>query len=154
MVRVYSYAESPDRFAPGTKLVLMDADGGLTHIAVQKSQPHKQVVRLALADIATREQAEALAGRRVYCEKKDLPALEQDTYYWNDLIGMSVYTVEDEYLGKLDSIIPTGANDVYVVKTSADFPVEEILLPAIGSVVIEVDVGQNRMRVELPEGLI
>jgi len=154
MVRVYSYAESPDRFAPGVTLVLMDGDGGPMHVKVQQSLPHKQLVRLSLAGIATREQAEALAGRLVFCEKKDLPPLEPDTYYWNDLIGMSVYSVDDEYLGKVDHIIPTGANDVYVVKTPADFPVEEILLPAIASVILEVDVGQGRMRVELPEGLI
>jgi 16S rRNA processing protein RimM len=67
---------------------------------------------------------------------------------------MSVYGPKNEYLGRITEIIETGANDVYVVKTPDGYPVEEILLPAIASVVIEVDVAGRRMKVVLPEGLI
>ena len=83
-----------------------------------------------------------------------MPPLEDDTYYWIDLIGMAVFGPDDEYLGHITEIITTGANDVYVVKTPDDYQVKEILLPAISSVIIEVDMAAKRMCVVLPEGLI
>jgi 16S rRNA processing protein RimM len=110
---------------------------------------------LALKDITTRTQAEELVDCIVWISKKSLPPLnEEDTNYWFDLIGMAVFGQYNEYLGQITEIIETGANDVYVVKTPEDYPVKEILLPALTSVVIEVDTAGKRMRVELPEGLI
>lgn len=153
-VRVYSYAESAECFARHTTLVLMDGHGGTQLRKIEWSQPYKQVMRLIFEGIRDRDQAEAMAGWGVYIAKKDLPPLEADAYYWSDLIGMSVYTTEGEHLGVVEQIIPTGANDVYVVKTPPGHAVKEILLPAIASVILEIDVDGQRMRVQLPEGLI
>ena len=153
-VRVYSYAESPECFAQQTTLVLIDGQGGTQRRKIEWSQPHKQVVRLILEGISHRDQAEAMAGWGVYIAKKDLPPLEADSYYWSDLIGISVYTMEGEHLGVVEQIIPTGANDVYVVKTPPGYAVREILLPAIESVILEIDVAGGRMQVQLPEGLV
>jgi len=153
-VRVYSYAESPECFAQQRTLVLVDGRGVTQLRKIEWSQPYKQVVRLVLEGIRHRDQADAMAGWGVYIAKKDLPPLEADSYYWSDLIGISVFTTEGEHLGVVEQIIPTGANDVYVVKTPPGHAVKEILLPAIASVVIEIDVPGRRMRVQLPEGLI
>ena len=47
-------------------------------------------------------------------ERGLLPETEDDEYYWVDLIGLAVYSADGAYLGRLDSIFPTGSNDVYV----------------------------------------
>ena len=60
-----------------------------------------------------------------------------------------VYSSDDQYLGRLDSIIETGANDVYVVHKED----REILIPALKSVVRSIDIESKIMQVELPEGL-
>ncbi len=39
-------------------------------------------------------------------------------FYWVDIIGLSVFTVEGQYVGRVTSIMPTGSNDVYIVKNS------------------------------------
>ena len=70
-----------------------------------------------------------------------------------DLIGLSVYTIDGDCLGRIDSIIPTGSNDVYVVKNMVDGKENEVLIPALESVVVEVDLNREIMRVDLPEGL-
>jgi 16S rRNA processing protein RimM len=54
-----------------------------------------------------------------------------------------------EFLGRIESIIETGSNDVYVVKSNE----KEVLIPALESVVLEIDLEHKRMQVDLPEGL-
>lgn len=153
-VKVASYAESPDRFAVGAKIVLEAPTGQTRHCVISGSQVYKKIVRLTLEGVETRDAAEALHGWKIFIPKSDLPPLEPDTFYWDDLIGMKVVSVEDENLGRITQIIPTGANDVYVVETPPGHPAGEILIPAISSVVLEVDIDSGVMRVDLPEGLI
>ena len=153
-VKVLAYAESLECFTLQDSLILMDDAGCREQHRVLSVQAHKNTVRLGLMGKTTRDQAEALVGRAVLIPKTSLPPLEADTYYWADLIGMAVYSVGGEFLGQVQEIIPTGANDVYVVKAAQDQPVEEILVPAIASVVVEIDPEKRCMRVDLPEGLM
>lgn len=153
-VKVLAYAESFESFTLESSLILMDAGGRREQHEVLWVQAHKNMVRLGLKNKTTRDQAEDLVGCAVLIPKASLPPLEPDTYYWADLIGMAVYTVGEEYLGQVQGVIPTGANDVYVVKTPKDRPVDEILVPAIASVVVEIDPVRRCMRVDLPEGLM
>lgn len=153
-VKVYSYAESADCFAARKNLVLIGPSGSAVHYGIVKAQAYKNIMRLTLDGVATRDQAEALTGADVFLAKAELPALAPDTYYWSDVIGLSVHTVDGGYLGRIEQIIPTGANDVYVVKTPPEHAVREILIPAIDSVVLDINIEQGRMRVELPEGLV
>ena len=153
-LKVYSYAESMDLYAAGDRIVLVDSAGAAGTYVVIRAQAYKRIVRLALEGITTRDAAEALIGRDVFARREALPPLEPDTYYWNDLIGMEVFADTGERLGRIEQIIPTGANDVYVVRTAPDHPAAEILIPAIASVVLTVDIEGRRMRVALPEGLV
>lgn len=135
-------------------LTLIDAAGAVHCHEVLWSQPHKKLLRLALRGISTREQAQVLIGWGVYIDRTDLPALEHDTHYWVDLLGMEVFTPAGRALGKVQEIIPTGANDVYVIRPTDGREADEILVPAIASVVLDIDVPNRRMVVELPEGLV
>lgn len=58
-------------------------------------------------------------------------------------------TKQGETLGVLRDVLPTGANDVYVVGEGAS----EILIPALKSVVLKIDLEQKRIEVDLPNGL-
>jgi 16S rRNA processing protein RimM len=153
-VRIYSYAETSELFAPHSSLSLVDASGARRKFTVVSAQAQKNVVRLAFQEVATRDQAEALKGCQVCIPRAVLPPLESGTYYWADLIGMAVYTEADDYLGQIQEIIPTGANDVYVVKRPEVPEADEILLPAIATVIVAVDVAGRRMQVRVPEGLV
>ena len=63
---------------------------------------------------------------------------------------MEVWTSEGEYLGAVEDILSTGSNDVYVVRLGD----KEVLVPALGDVVVDVDVERGRMTVDMLEGLI
>jgi 16S rRNA processing protein RimM len=112
-------------------------------------RPHKRLILLSLKGINDRNQSESLVHAEIFIEKGSLPELEEGVYYWADLIGLSVFASDETYMGRIESVIPTGSNDVYVVKDTD----RETLIPALESVVVAVDLEKKIMRVDLPEGL-
>ncbi|MFT5504075.1 MAG: 16S rRNA processing protein RimM [Gammaproteobacteria bacterium] len=93
---------------------LMEKDGRLEEIVVSGKRQGKLVVA-TIDGIDNRDQAEALIGNQLYITPDQLPELDNDDYYWSDLIGMRVYSVDGEYLGEITDMLETGADDVMVV---------------------------------------
>ena len=147
-LKVYSYAESLDVYEPGSRIFVRLPNKIKKKYIVNRAKPHKNIILLLLKDVG-RDEAETLIDSELLIEKSNRPELEENTYYWDDIIGLDVYTTDDEYLGRVDSIIATGSNDVYVVKHDT----QETLIPALASVVLSIDLDQGVMRVNLPEGL-
>ncbi len=75
--------------------------------------------------------------------------LESDTYFWEDLKGVSVFDLREGFLGKIAYVMATGSNDVFVVTGGK----REVLVPGLKSVVLSVDIDKNEMKIDLPEGL-
>jgi 16S rRNA processing protein RimM len=152
-LRVHSYAESIDLYRPGEGISLALADGSTRNLTLQWVCPHGRGLRMGLESVNDRNQAESLVGSLLYIDKARLPALEDDTYYWFELMGLSVYDTAGVLLGRIDEVIPTAANDVYVVKGEVDGRLLETLIPAVGDVVCEIDLEKRTMIVDPPEGL-
>jgi len=148
-LKFWSYAESLDVFEAGRALVARCEAGIETVFEIRWAKPSGRAALLSLKGIATRRQAEALIGCDLFLDQAALPKLEAGTYYWVDLIGIEVYSVDGILLGRIESIFPTGSNDVYVIKQAG----RELLLPALRSVIQSVDLEARRMVVEVPEGL-
>ncbi len=108
---------------------------------------------MSLESVKDRNQAERLVGSVLFVEKSRLPVLDEDTYYWFELVGLSVYDTTGFLLGCIDEVISTGGNDVYVVKGKKDGQYREMLIPAIGDVVLNIDLESKSMIVDPPEGL-
>ncbi|MGW8186449.1 MAG: ribosome maturation factor RimM [Desulfobacterales bacterium] len=151
--KVYCYGESGDILSSGGDIFVKTADGVLQSYEIDWAKPHSRTVLLALKGISDRSQTDKLIGCDIMIDKSNLPVLPAGTYYWHDLIGLSVFTTEGRFLGRLAAVMPTGSNDVYVVRRHADSEKGEMLIPALGSVVVEVNLAENHMRVDLPEGL-
>lgn len=84
----------------------------------------------------------------VFIKTKDAAPLEEGKFYQHEVIGMDVIDESGALLGKISEILNTGANDVYVIQPESG---EEILIPAIKNVVLEIDKSTGKMRVRLPE---
>lgn len=151
-VKVYSYADSVSSFKPGSSVIL-EADGLEKTFIIAWVKSHHKTVLVAFEGITNRDRAEELVGLEFFIARNSLETLEEGVYYWSDIIGLAVYTLENEYLGRVASILQTGSNDVYVVKNKKGQEPAEILVPALDWVVREIDVDQKMMRVDLPEGL-
>jgi len=145
-----SYAESLSVFNPGRSLLIRDSRSRQTSIEIIWVKPHTKTPLILFKGVIDRDQAEALIGAELFIPETELPELDEDIYYWFELIGLEVYTTEEEYLGRIASIMATGSNDVYVVSNKK----KEVLIPALESVVVEINLEHKRMRVNLPEGLI
>ena len=142
--KILSYAESLDVFEPGTALLVRRSDGNENSYEIIRVKPHSRGALLTLKNVANREQANALVGTELYIGRARLPELDNGAYYWFDLIGMNVYTTEDRYIGRLDSIIETGANDVLVVEGE-----RERLIPFVmGQVIVHVDLDKGEIQVD------
>ena len=152
-VKVHSYAESIELYRTGEGILLKLPDGSRTMLTIQWVKPHGRALLMGLDSVADRNQAERLVGSSLFIDKARLPELDADTYYWSDLVGLMVYDPAGNLIGRLDGVIPTPGNDVYVVKGKVDGRLREWLIPAIGDVVLSVDIAEKTMVVDLPEGL-
>lgn len=98
--------------------------------------------------VASREQAQALAGMRLYVDRDALPATEdEDEFYHADLIGLRAELADGTVYGTVKAIYDFGAGDVLEVRT-ADGPLE--MLPFSKACVPVVDVRGGRIVVDLP----
>lgn len=144
-VKIFPYTETFEVFERSQHLTL-DGDS----LKVLALRIHKGTVLATFEGISSRDQAQELTGRLVRTSEENLPPIQEDEYYWYELIGMKVTTVENRELGAISNIIRTGANDVLCV----DGPSGEILLPMIEDVIVEVDTENGAMLVDPLEGLV
>jgi 16S rRNA processing protein RimM len=93
-----------------------------------------------------REGAESLGGLYVAAPREALPKTDADEYYWTDLIGLAVVTESGDALGRVESLIETGANQVLVVR-DGDAAQSKRLLPFITQVIKAVDVPGGKITV-------
>jgi 16S rRNA processing protein RimM len=105
---------------------------------------------LKLSGLDSIEQAELLKGAEIFIRKDSLAKKEEDEFFWYELLGLEVYLVTGEYLGVIREILPTGSNDVYVVRDKG----REFLIPAIHQVVKEINLPQKRIVILPIEGLL
>ncbi|MFO7496030.1 MAG: ribosome maturation factor RimM [Desulfobacterales bacterium] len=151
-LKVRSYAESDELFVPEMTLAVKPPRGEKTLRRVKWVQPHQQGLLMALEGVDSREQAEALRGAGLFIQKRLLTEPQDGAFFWYELIGLRVFTAEDQYLGAVAAVFRTGSNDVYVVR-NPDAERAEILLPAIASVIRDINLDTGVMRVNLLEGL-
>ena len=118
---------------------------------IQEVKYNKNMVLLKLEGIDDISEAEKYKNCYIKINREDALKLEENSYFVVDIIGLEVYTEEEELLGKVIEVFSTGSNDVYTIKNSER---KEILLPAISEVIKKVDIPNKKIIVHLLEGLI
>ncbi len=141
------HTDFPERLQSGRKLLIGEEHRPVTLAGVR---PHANGMLVRLRGIETPEAAGELRNQWVYVRAADVPGLPEGQMYQHELFGFKVVDEQGAPLGELVEIIETGANNVYVVRDASD---HEILLPAIPSVILDLDPVRRLMRVHLLEGL-
>ncbi|ABB33087.1 16S rRNA processing protein RimM [Geobacter metallireducens RCH3] len=117
---------------------------------VDRAAVHRNRVLLTLKGFANINEVLHLVGRELFARRDQFPPLDEGEFYWCDLIGLSVTTSEGLSLGRIEEIIATGSNDVYVVRDGE----REYLIPALEDIVVGVDLDKGIMTVSPTEGLL
>ena len=118
---------------------------------IQSVKFQKNMVILGFKEYTSLNEVEGLRNKELYVDRAHAVKLQKDEYFISDLIGLKVMTDEGADLGELTDVMTTGANDVYVVKTTDG---KEVLLPAIKECVLKVDMNERVMNVHIMEGLL
>jgi 16S rRNA processing protein RimM len=138
-VKVRPRTDVAGRFRKGSRL-LCDGVGELI-IASVRGAADVPIVRFE--GLNTRTDAERIRGRSLRVTRAEARRAAMGAYLWADLLGLRVETPEGKALGIVNEVLRAGETDVLVVR--AEGSREELLLPAIASVVREVDIGGGRI---------
>jgi 16S rRNA processing protein RimM len=148
-VKVLPLTDYPERFEPG-RTVYVGVEPNLTSTEIVSARPHQGMWLVKLASTPDRNAAELLRDQYLMISEEDAMPLAEHENYVHDLLGIEVVAESGERLGTLKAVLFTAANDVYVITGLRG----EVLLPALRSVILEVNLGDRRMVVRVPEGLL
>ena len=146
-VRVKSFcavAEDLERYGP-----LSTETGAEFHLAILR--PIKNGFAARVAEIATKEEADALKGTQLFAARDQLPSLPDDEFYHADLIGLEVFDSGGVLLGRVKSVLDHGAGDILEVQRPDS--AATALLPFTQAAVPTVDLAAGKIIADPPEGV-
>jgi 16S rRNA processing protein RimM len=138
----------PERLKPGMTLYAGQNNQPLKLCSLR---PHGGKTLVAFEGASTREQAQQLVNQVVKVRAEGLPDLPEGEYYHHQLLGLRVFADDGQELGRLEQILETGANEVYLVRAPDG---QELLLPAIDEVILAIDLDKGEVHVHLLPGLL
>lgn len=149
-VKVFPTTDDPARFKK-LKKVFLDTGKEYLEMEIEQVKFFKQFAILKFKGYDSINEIEKYKKKSLLVDRAHAVKLKENEYFIADLLGLEVYTDEEQLLGTLSDVLQTGANDVYVVKMEDD---REVLIPAIRDCILSVDIEERRMRVHLLEGLL
>ena len=145
-IKVYSFTEKLESFLIYKKLYLSKNKKEWLEINIKEIKLHGKTIIANFLEIANRTEAENYKDYLIGVPKDYLPQLNENQYYWNDLIGFEVLNLQNISFGLVDTYIETGANDVIVVKGD-----KERLIPYTPMTVLRVDTINHKIIVDWDE---
>ncbi len=114
-VRVFSYTEPLENIL-NYSTCYFNIGGNWTRRELREGKRHGKGVVAHFLGCDTRDAAAALLDAEIAVNREQLPLLKENEFYWTDLVGLTVVTVDGVVFGKVVRLLQTGANDVLVVK--------------------------------------
>lgn len=148
-LKVHSFSGDSETFAVLKEVLIQESGKTGEWFDIGNVSAHGKKILLSLTRFNNINDVLHLVGRDILVRREQLPELDEDEYFWCDLLGLSVRTEQGELLGRLVDIIATGSNDVYVVQSGE----REYLIPAIEDVVVDIDLDAGVMTISPMEGL-
>lgn len=140
-----------ERFKKGSKLLITRGNQLIREVVVQSYRNHKNFLLVKFEGIDSVEEAEKLKNLQIKIDSDEVGELEENEFYFHEIIGCQVFDENDRNLGEIIDILTPGANDVWVIKGENG---KEILIPYIEDVVKKIDITSKKVNIEVMEGLI
>lgn len=149
-IKVFPTTDDRARFKK-LKEVYIDTGKEKVRMDIQSVRFFKNMVIMKFKGINNINDIERYKGKDLLIRREQAVSLQKDEYFICDIIGAKVVSDEGEEIGELKEVLQTGANDVYVVKTTQG---KEVLFPVIKSCVLEVDTEEKKVTVHILPGLL
>ena len=140
-----------ERFKKGSKLLITRGNQLIREVIVESYRNHKNFLLVKFEGIDSVEEAEKLKNLQIKIDSDEVGELEENEFYFHEIIGCQVFDENDRNLGEIIDILTPGANDVWVIKGEEG---KEILIPYIEDVVKQIDITSKKVNIEVMEGLI
>lgn len=154
-VRVMATTDFPEeRFKIGATLAIFNGNKLVETVEVDGHRLHKNFNLLHFKGKDNINDVEKFKGfdLKVAGTERETDELDENEFYYDDIIGLEVYTTDDTYLGKIREITSLPSNDVWAIQRPNKG--KDILIPYIEDIVLEIDLSGNRVVIEPMDGLI
>ena len=153
-VRVISTTDfEEDRYAIGAELYIDHPSlREMKRVIVATHRKHKNFDLLTFEGMKNINDVEKFKGGLLKVSEEALGDLEDNEFYYHEIIGCVVVTEEGDELGKIKEILSPGANDVWVIQAKGGG--KDILIPYIEPVVKQVNIEEKKITIHLLEGLL
>lgn len=126
---------------------------GLRDLEVKRARLHGGDVVAQLVGVTDRDVAEALKGAAVLVPRSQFPQLDEDEFYWSDLIGLEVENLQGERLGVVHDMMSNGPQSILRITSAAagdnaEEAAIERLIPFVDQFVIKVDKDAKKIVVD------
>jgi len=148
-VKVIPHTDNPNRFDEIQRVFFKDSEGW-RKLEIESYRRFNEFVLLKFLGINDLTAVDCLGRGRLMIPRSERPKLTNGRYYYDQIEGLNVFTTAGKYLGAIDRILETGANDVYVIRDGS----REILIPALKNVIRLIDLEETKMYVEPLPGLL
>ncbi|MCD7033803.1 ribosome maturation factor RimM [Metabacillus sp. GX 13764] len=152
-VRVVSITDfASERYQKGKKLFIFEEKSqNPLEVVIASHRSHKSFDLLTFEEFHSINEVEHLKGSIIKVPESELQSLQDDEFYFHEIIGCKVLTEDGEEIGTVREILTPGANDVWVVKRNRK---KDALIPYIDSIVKKVDIKEKTIIINLMEGLL
>ncbi|MCT1797304.1 ribosome maturation factor RimM [Aerococcus viridans] len=154
-VRVMATTDFPEeRFKIGATLAIFNGDKLVETVEVDGHRLHKNFNLLHFKGKDNINDVEKFKGfdLKVAGTEREADELDENEFYYDDIIGLEVYTTDETYLGKVREITSLPSNDVWAIQRPNKG--KDILIPYIEDIVLEIDLDDNRVVIDPMDGLI
>jgi len=135
------------------RFVYLETSGGFQREAVERVRITNNAVFIKLETIGSRDDAEELREKFVYVDREHAATIDDSSYYYYDIQGCTVKTVQGEVIGRVFDIQNAGSCDVYFVRPEGS-PDGEILIPAVRDVIRSIDTRNKEILIDPIDGLL
>jgi 16S rRNA processing protein RimM len=142
-IKIWPFYDLIFELKKGQKLYISEGDTDFIkrEVILEDIREHGKGYVIYFEEYKDRTSVEKLRGNWLLLEEEYLPSLPNGFYYTFQILGLSVFNIEGEFLGVVKEIISTGSNDVFVVEGKKG----ELLFPFIKDVVREIDISNKKI---------
>ena len=144
-----------DTDSPATYLnmdsLLIETPQGLVPYFIDRSRLHKSyLLRIKFEGVDSESEAEALLKKNLFLPLNMLPPLKGNQFYYHEVTGFSAIDQLNKEIGIIKNVNDSGPQPLFVIDADGT----EILIPVHDNFIKELDREENKIFLDLPDGLM